>query len=131
MNPNRLANPVEKSPFVVHADEQRSNGSGVQPIGTKVLVLTDFVAEKTAGGIMLPEQELHKQNMAVTTGTLVAIGGGSFTDWPHSDRAWVGVVPKVGQRVHLAMYAGILIHGKDGRRYRLIQDTDIAGVEIS
>ncbi len=36
--------------------------------------------------------------------------------------------PKVGERVHLAKYAGILIEGEDGRHYRLCQDVDVAGV---
>lgn len=106
------------------------NLSGLEPVGTKVLVLTDQIAEVTAGGIHLPGEKVERETLGITKGTLVAVGGGAFSDWPNSDRKWPGVVPKVGDRVHLARFCGIVVDGKDGRKYRLCHDTEITGVEV-
>lgn len=107
------------------------NTSGYEPIGTKVLVETDWIDDKTASGLItLTPDVIERMSLAVTKGTLVAVGGGAFTDWPNSERPWPGKVPMAGSRVEISKYAGILIEGKDGRHYRLIHDTDIAGLEI-
>lgn len=132
MNPDRLPSPQNKNRIVTVATETPTNKSGMVPVGTKVLVLPDEVAEKSAGGVILPESTKETNDFAVCTGTLVAVGGAAFSDWPHSDRVWPGGTPKVGDRVFMAKYAGVVIEGKhDGRRYRLCQDTDIAGMEVA
>ena len=130
MNLERLPDPAQKT-FIkmVPVPFNGTNESGREPIGTKVLVATDWVDERTKSGlIQLTADLVERMSLAVTTGTLVAVGGGAFSDWPNSDKAWPGVVPKVGDRVDLAKYAGILVEGADGRHYRLCQDVDIAAV---
>lgn len=105
------------------------NKSGWEPIGTKVIIETDWVDESTASGLItLPPDVVERMSLAVTQGTIVAIGGGAFSDWPNSDRKWPGLTPKAGDRVQIAKYAGLLIEGRDNRQYRLCHDTDVAGI---
>lgn len=128
MKPDRLSLPHAVS-RLVSEPQGVENRSGLEPVGTKVLILTDQIADVTKGNIQLPPGYVEEKNLAVTRGTLVAIGGAGFTDWPNSDRKWPGAVPAIGQRVCLAKYAGIVVDGKDGKTYRLCQDTEITGVE--
>lgn len=130
MNPDRIPSPANRSRLVTVAAETPKNGSGMVPVGTKVLVLPDEIAETTAGGIFLTSSSKEQNDFAVCTGALVAIGGASFTDWPSSEAKWPGQTPSVGDRVFIAKYAGVVIEGKDGKRYRLTQDTDVAGLEV-
>lgn len=131
MKPDRLANPaVAKSYFITRREEYTGNSSGIEPVGTKVLILTDSIGDQTGGGIELPPDVAERMTLAITTGVVVAIGGASFTDWPNSDRTWPGKVPEVADRVHIAKYAGVIVEGTDLKRYRLIQDTDVSGMEV-
>lgn len=99
------------------------NPSGIEPVDVKVLVLPDAVEEKTAGGIIMPEQARDRERMAQTRGTLVACGGGAFEDW--NDNAYR---PKPGERVIIDRYAGVRVEGADGENYQLINDTDVLAV---
>lgn len=130
MKPDRLADPATKNYFRTQREDFTTNESGIEPVSTKVLVLTDSIGDTTGSGLLhLPADVAERMTLAITTGVLAAAGGAAFTDWPNSDRQWPGVIPQVGNRIHLARYAGIIIEGKDGKRYRLCQDTDIAGIE--
>lgn len=130
MNSDRLENPASKARLVTLTPKSAENGSGMVPVGTKVLVLTDEISEKSAGGVIIPSSTKEQNEFAVVTGTLVSVGACSFTDWPHSDRKWPGQTPSTGDRVYIAKFAGVVIEGKDGKRYRLLQDTDICGFEV-
>jgi len=57
-------------------------------------------------------------------GVLVAISPLAFTydDWKGANP------PKVGDEVLFAKYAGAVVDGKDGKKYRLTNDKDIAAV---
>lgn len=127
MKPNRLPSPANVSPFVVKSAPFEGNKSGIQPIGTKVLVLPEQVEEKTAGGILLPGETQERNSLAITTGTVVAIGAAAFSDWANVEK---DRLPQPGDRIHMARYSGLLVDGEDKRQYRLIQDTDIAGVQV-
>lgn len=130
MNPDRLQNPaLKRSFFVTKPEPFEANTSGVEPVGTKLLVLTDSIADMTAGGIQLTPDKVEQMTLAITTGVIAAVGGASFSDWPNSDRKWPGSIPKVGDRIHLAKYAGLMIEGADMKHYRLIHDTDVCGFE--
>lgn len=131
MNPDRLPSPQNKNRFVTEQAGAPTNGSGFEPMHTKVLVLPDEVAAKSAGGIHLPQSVKEQNDFAVCTGVVVAVGPAAFTNWPHSLDKWAGAV-EAGERIVLAKYAGLVIEGKtDGRKYRLIQDTDVIGKEIA
>lgn len=127
MNPDRLPTPSKISPFIKKSDKFEGNKSGIRPIGTKVLVLPEQIEEKTAGGILLANETVERNSLAVTTGTIVAVGEGAYSDWPNVTR---DQCPKEGDKVHMARYAGLLVDGVDGKQYRLIQDIDIAGAAI-
>lgn len=131
MNPDRLPTAAFHVQHfkTVQAPWSGANESGIEPVGTKLLVLTDWIDEETAGGITLPPSKIEELTYAITTGVVVAIGGAAFTNWPASSAPWPGKYPAIGDRIHIAKNAGIIIAGKDIRRYRLVQDTDVAGFE--
>lgn len=130
MKADRLGDPATRNYFRTQREEFTENLSGIEPCGTKVLILTDSIGDTTESGLLaLPADIAERMTLAITTGVLAAVGGASFTDWPNSNSVWPGTVPKVGDRVHLARYAGIIVEGKDGKRYRLCQDIDVAGLE--
>lgn len=124
----RMVSPVKVSPFKVEIIDYPGNQSGYEPIHTKVLVLPDVIQDKV-GSIQLLESEVERQTLAVCTGWLVAVGGAAFTDWPHTNKTWPGHLPKPGDRIYFGKYAGIQVDGDDGRKYRLIQDSDCCGVK--
>lgn len=126
MKADRLPNPANVSPFKPVIQAFEGNKSGVQPIGTKVLVMPDQIADKV-GSIMLPGDTVERNSLAVTTGTVIAVGAGAFSDWANADKERF---PNAGQRVHIARYAGLMVDGTDGKQYRLCQDVDIAGLCI-
>lgn len=97
------------------------NESGIIPIEYKVLVLPEQVDEKTAGGLYLAQQTREKEEMAQQKGTLIAVSEGAFDDWP-------GHKPQVGDYVYFSRYAGAILEGKDGKKYRLILDKDLGAI---
>lgn len=101
-----------------------TNESGVYPVEYKVLVSPIEVDEKTKGGIFLPDTTKERDQFAQMQGTLVAVSPLAFTyeggvEWSK---------PKPGDKVLFAKYAGTVVDGKDGKKYRLISDKDIGAV---
>lgn len=96
------------------------NLSGISPREFRVLVKPDKVEEKTAGGIIIPDQVNERNQMAECRGLLVDAGGDAFDEWKDP--------PKPGQRVLIAKYAGIMTKGNDGEEYRICNDKDICAV---
>lgn len=104
-----------------------SNTSGVHPIGKRVLVLMDEAPEKTSGGIHMTNDMVERMSLASESGAIFEMGAEAFTR--HSDgTAWQGVKPKLGERVYVEKYAGLLCQGKDGRKYRVMEDSCIGAV---
>ena len=98
------------------------NNSGINPVGWRVLVLPREVMEKSSGGILLAtEKGREREQMANTTGVVIAMGPDCYADEP---RPWC----KVGDKVIFAKYAGLLYKGRDGVQVRMINDKDITGV---
>lgn len=98
-----------------------SNESGINPCGWRILIKPQEVLEKSAGGIILTtETTKDREQMANTTGVVMAMGDQCFADEP---TAWCSV----GDKVIFAKYAGLLYKGKDGNHYRVINDKDIVG----
>uniref|UniRef100_A0A6M3J3B6 Putative chaperonin n=1 Tax=viral metagenome TaxID=1070528 RepID=A0A6M3J3B6_9ZZZZ len=97
------------------------NSSGLQPVEYKTLVRPEVVEKKTAGGIYIPEITHEREELAQVIATLIAVGGNAFDGWS-------GQVPKTGQRVYVAKYAGIRVKGVDGRQYQIISDKDISAI---
>lgn len=104
------------------------NKSGITPVGLSVLVEPEQVEEKTESGIVLgtPEQ-MEREQMKQTDGVVLAIGPLAFYDERDSEG---NIIPrcKVGDRVVMKAYAGMMRKGTDGNTYRIISDSEIIGV---
>jgi co-chaperonin GroES (HSP10) len=89
-----------------------------------VLIAPVEVDQKTKGGIIIPDETKDRDQFAQMRGVLVAVSPLAFTydDWKGSNP------PKVGDEVLFAKYAGAVVDGKDGKKYRLTNDKDIAAV---
>lgn len=98
------------------------NTSGIHPTAYNVLVEPREVQEKTAGGLIIPDQTKEKEGFARTEGVLVEASPMAFAwvDWPEG-----GVKPEVGQRVMFAKYNATEVSGIDGKKYWLMKDESI------
>jgi len=107
------------------ADTSATPTHGIRPTAFKVLVAPRKVEERTAGGIIIPDETKDRQQYAAMEGELIAVSPLAFgyETWPVDAEK-----PQVGQRVVFAKFAGFAIKGADGRDYRLVEDKDIAAV---
>lgn len=100
------------------------NTSGIRPCEYNVLVKPAPVEKATAGGLILPESKVEKDEFARMEGVLVAVSRRAFTfDGPALDDD-----PRVGDRVVFSRYQATELTGKDGEKYWLLKDKSIAGV---
>lgn len=92
------------------------NVSTVKPLGDRVFVKVSPAEEKTAGGILLPDNAQEKPQI----GEVVAVGPGKRND--DGSRAELDV--KVGDKVLYSKYAGtdVKLSGED---YVLLSEKDI------
>lgn len=98
------------------------NTSGIHPTGYKVLVEPKEVQERTAGGIILPDETKEKDGFSRTEGVLVEVSPMAFRggDWADEDQK-----PRVGQRVMFAKYNAVEVTGHDSKKYWLMNDDNI------
>ena len=91
----------------------------------RVLVRPEKVKEKTDGGIIIPQEVRDKEQAGATKGEIIDISPLAFKydDWPSDER-----IPKVGDNVAFARYAGVSIDDSDGETYRLVNDKDIIAI---
>jgi len=101
------------------------NRSGIQPLDLRVLVLPDPVEVKTAGGIILPDQAKEREKYAMQHATLVAVGENAWEE--AASRSAQFVRPQPGDRIVISKYGGVVLTGKDGEEYRLMNDEDVIG----
>lgn len=104
---------------------EADNPSGIWPLGYNIVVLPEKVAEKTAGGLHIPDSTRDRDQYGEHKGTIMAISPMAFTfeEWPLREPK-----PQPGQRVVFVKYAGTLVPGKDGRDYRVMNDKDVLAV---
>lgn len=104
-----------------------AEGAGVKPVEYKVLVapgdieVDPVIARARAQGLQLPPEVVEKEFAAQIVAELVAVGGNAFEDWKPP-------VPKPGDKVLMAKYAGITLKGADGNEYRMLNDKDLSGI---
>lgn len=98
------------------------NESGFYPLGERVLVLPDQPVEKHNDLIDLPDEIRERMAYAAETGTLVALGPDAFRFTADRMRKLDGERPTIGTRVFFDRYGGGMIHGMDGRIYRVMED---------
>jgi co-chaperonin GroES (HSP10) len=100
-----------------------ANTSGLVPVEYKILIEPEEVEQKSTGGIILAPTTTEKEKMAQVRGRLIAVGGNAFEDW-------LPPIPKVGDQVWYAKYAGYVVKGKDDKEYRLANDKDCAAIVV-
>jgi len=99
------------------------NTSGFEPLDLRVLVLPDPIEERTSGGIILPDAKKERDKFAQQLGTLIAVGENAWEE--ASGRSPNFRRPRPGERIVFSRYGGVLIEGRDGKEYRLMNDIDI------
>lgn len=98
------------------------NKSGLIPVGYSVLVLPEQVETETALGItVMTETQAEREQLKQTDGVVIAIGPHAFHDEPIARC-------KVGDKVIMAAYAGMVRKGMDDVSYRIIKDNDIIAI---
>lgn len=104
------------------------NTSGITPLEFKVLVQpsdveVDPVFQRAREqGLQLPREVIEKEFAAQIVATFIAAGGNAFEDWLDEK------LPRLGDKVLIAKYAGITVKGADGVEYRMLNDKDISGL---
>lgn len=101
------------------------NKSGIKPVGYYLLVEPRRVAEKTGGGLYLPEQAREKEQFAQKEGVVLEVGCMAFgyDDWPDDQPK-----PQPGDTVLFSRYQADEVRGKDGEAYWLLQDKAVVAV---
>lgn len=85
----------------------------------KCLVLPDPVEEKR-GAIFLANETIDREKMKTCKATFILGSLNAFRDWG-------GYMPEPGDRVYVAVAAGMIHKGPDGQEYRIVNDKDIIG----
>jgi co-chaperonin GroES (HSP10) len=101
---------------------------GMKPLEFNCLVLPRVVQRQRASGIFVPETSAQREDEGGDEGLLVSISPLAFNedDFPNPD-----AIPKVGERVMFARYAGKSFVGADGRVYRVMKDKEIVGIRTA
>lgn len=94
----------------------------VIPVGWVLVVKPDPVAEKTNGGLYLPQTVRDNQQQQAIMGTVESIGDEAWGKF--DERSYT---PNVGDRILFAKYAGQVMD-LDGQEYRILNDQDVLGV---
>ena len=102
--------------------QKPSNGSGVNPLGYKIIVRPQEVEAKTSGGLLLPDSKVEKDGFQRREGIIVAKSPMAFhsPDWPMTAQK-----PQIGDRVMFARYQADEINGRDGLTYWIMNDQSV------
>lgn len=100
------------------------NNSGIHPVGYRVLVLPDVTERKTESGIILHDTYANREDMAQIEATVIEIGESCWAETiAKGFKPWC----KVGDKIMIAKYSGLLKEGRDKKMYRIINDLDVVG----
>lgn len=94
------------------------------PKGYRILIALPEVQEKTAGGIIRPDDLRKKEETASILGFVLEMGPDCYAD---ADRFPSGPYCKPGDYVIFRSYSGTRFKSK-GREYRLINDDTVEAV---
>jgi len=99
-----------------------SNTTGITPLLNRVLIKPMIVVNQTASGIIVSTEGMsEREQLGNTTGEVVAVG-------PEAFNGYAECPVKQGDKVIMAKYAGLMYVGKDGAKYRMINDDDLTGI---
>jgi chaperonin GroES len=93
--------------------------SALQPLGSHIIVSRSSAAEKSTGGIIIPEKAKDKPK----EGTVIAVGPGKMME----DGKRQAMQLKAGDRILFSSYAGTEVK-IDGQEYLVMEETDVFGV---
>ncbi len=91
----------------------------INPLDDRLVVEQHEAEDKTAGGIVLPEQAKEKPQK----GTVAAVGPGKLLD--SGNRGPLSV--KVGDEVFYAKYAGTDVE-ISGKKYTVLRENDVLAI---
>ena len=91
-----------------------------EPLGNRVLVLPDPTAEKSEGGLYIPDMAKHRPSQ----GTVVSVGPGN---WHAESQTYTPLNLKPGDKVLYGKYAGTDIQ-VDDTEYVITTEEDIMGI---
>jgi co-chaperonin GroES (HSP10) len=104
------------------------NSAGHHPINERVLVLPDGAAEQTSGSVFIPEEMQERMAMAAESGVLIEAAVDAWTRSADRSGPYLGRKPEPGERISFERYSGQVHHGKDGKLYRVMDDTCVGGI---
>ena len=93
----------------------------IKPVGSHVIVQRSSAADKSAGGIVLPEKAKDKPK----EGKVIAVGNGKMLE----DGKRQVMQLKAGDRVLFSTYAGNVVK-VGGEEYLVIEETEVLAVII-
>jgi chaperonin GroES len=91
----------------------------VKPLADRVIILPLEAEEKTAGGIIIPDNAKEKPQK----GEIVAVGPGKYAD----DGQKIAMCLKKGDKVLYAKYSGSEVT-IDGKEYLIVRESDVLAV---
>lgn len=92
------------------------------PLMHRCLVRPKEVEKKTESGIIIPDTTTRKEQAATEEGTILALGDTFGKDFG------ADTLPKVGDKVYFAKYAGKFIKDDEGKDLVLLNDEDIVAI---
>ena len=97
------------------------NESGITPLGHRVLVKVIQTERKTDGGIIIPEKVAEQKDKAQVNAVVIAVGSTAWSTAELGGKPWA----EPGDTVVIGKYSGVLLPGKDGENYRVVNDTEL------
>ena len=101
----------------------------IKPLEYRVLVEPERIEDTDPAmrsakeaGLVMPDTVSEREQMAQVRATVHAVGGNAFEDW-HDES-----LPKVGDSVLIAKYAGFTVPGTEEQPLRVVNDKDIAAI---
>lgn len=111
----------------IPAQYDGANKSGVEPLGSKILLLTDKFSSVSEGDIIIPETMVDRYTLGSESGVVVAVGPDAFGTLP-SGKSWTTRKPIPGDHVYYDKFAGLLVRGNDGLEYRVMDDACVGAI---
>lgn len=101
----------------------------IYPIGNDLVVEPIATERVTKGGIVIPETEAKKRDIAGVKMVVVSIGPLAFEAEKRHEKEF-GVscrIPAVGNTILIGRYAGYEVNEGD-KKYRVVRDEDVAAI---
>ena len=101
----------------------------IRAVGDKIVVKPVKSERVSPGGIVMPETDAKKRDMAAIKAEICDIGPLAFeAEKKHEQRFGTSVlIPQVGHRIMMGRYAGYEVKEGD-ETYRIIDDEDVTAV---